>query len=279
MQGDIRLAPGTWIPALQPFTLYTSVQHTESAGRRDVTESGGLFAAFFTCAEGKQRSRNVSDWYEGRLEWRPSAELLYSVTGRSRKFFSEQLSSSSKRQFHEVIQRIDWRPDGRSLYGAQFQYRQDDPGSSPGHARTYNPQIWAERRFSRLLLLRLTLNSSSSTTQTPNGTSRSFSLDPSGYLTLSLDELPVLRRMELRYDAGYRYNRYETTPFLAPVAMTSSMIFSNKLYLDLYPHPVLFVRFRYFLRWRNPSDPVYYRILGINGWEQPDAQLQIIMQL
>ncbi|MBN1446318.1 MAG: hypothetical protein JXA28_00185, partial [Bacteroidetes bacterium] len=278
MQGNIRLAPGTWVPALQPFTLYASVQHTESAGRRYVTESGGLFAAFFTSADGNQHSLNVSDWYEARFEWRPSAELLYSLTGRLRSFEYRQLSSSSKREFHEVIQRIDWRPDGRSLYGAQFHYRQDGPGSSPGHARTYNPLLWAERRFSRLLLLRLMLNSSSSTTQTPNGASQSFSLDPSGYITLSLDELPFLRRAELRADAGYSYYRYASTPFLAPETSWYTVSFYTKLYLDLYPHPVLFVRFRYFLRWRDPVSGWNDRILGFDGWEQPDAQLQIIMQ-
>jgi hypothetical protein len=279
MQLNLRLAPGTWISWLQPVTVYASIQHNDGRSIGDATQSAGLFTAFFTSVDGQQRSRSGSSWYETRLEYRPSATLLYSITGRLRTFEYEQHSSSSVNAFHEILQRLDWRPDSRSLFGAQLQYRKDGAGSVFGKNSSYSPLLWAERRYSQSVLVRLMLNTRWSTSQFAYGELQYYSIDPSGNVTLSFEELPVLRRLELRIDAGYSYSHSKNSFFLDPTVAGATYSFYNKLYLDLYPHPVLFIRFRYFLRWRNPAYFLQYRILGFDGWEQPDAQLQLIMQL
>ena len=277
MQLNLRLAPGTWVPLLQPFTLYVSLQRNIGRSISDATRENGLFAALFSAAEGDLHSENAGTYWESRLEWRPMAELLYSLTARSRMSSYERYDVITEGSWREIIQRVDWRPDGFSLYGAQFQYRTDGDREE---SRRYMPQLWAERRFSRHLLARLMLSTSWTHAEYPWGAFRGWDIDPSGYIMLSFDELPVLRRLELRLDAGYGYAFRESLPILTASTRVSTASLYNKFYLDLYPHPVLFIRFRYFLRWRDPGSALNnYRILGVDGWEQPDAQLQLIMQL
>ena len=280
-QLNLRIAPGTWIPLLQPFTLYTSVQRSVSRSFHDGRSSGGLFTTFFSAADGSPRSESGLTSYETRLEWRPSAELLYSVTARLYENSSRRYGYETGSDWYDIQQRVDYRPDGFSLYGAQFYYRSDNAQQSINDSRRYNPQVWAERRFSRHLLLRLMCSYASMTQSSVTMENTLTSLSPSGYITLSYDALPVLRRVELRLDAGYDYSTTGSRLWIGEHTTKSYATFYNKLYLDLYPHPVLFIRFRYYLRWRsdNTSSHLNYSVLGIDGWDQPDAQLQLIMQL
>jgi len=264
------------VNALQPFTLYASVRYNHSSYHRQDLNPSGLFSSFFAKADGQTTSRGHSTWYETRVEWRPTAVFLYSATAIMRRVHSETWDYDS--QFWQVMQRVDYRPDSRALYGVQFNLRRDDGNDSFSAGRTYEPALWTERRLSRALLLRLTLNSSWSEGSTSYTTYRNFRIDPSGSLTLSLEDPAILRRVELRIDGGYSYGWSRSEHYFAPAVTTASSSFNNNFYLDLYPHPVLFVRFRYFLRWRSDFSH-NYRIFGIDGWAQPDAELQLIMQL
>jgi hypothetical protein len=279
VQTNVRIAPGTWVNALQPFTLYASVMYNHGSYHRQDLNPSGLFSSFFAQAEGRTTSRNHSTWYETRIEWRPTAVFLYSATAILRRFHSETWNSAGDSQFWQLLQRVDYRPDSRALYGVQFNLRRDDGNSAFLAAGwTYEPALWTERRLSRALLLRLTLNSSWREGSTSYAIYRGFSIDPSGSLTLSLEDLAILRRLEFRADGSYSYGSSQTEFYFAPSETRWSSSINSNFYLDLYPHPVLFVRFRYFLRWRSDYYP-NYRIFGIDGWEQPDAELQIVMQL
>lgn len=281
LQGNIRIAPGAWINALQPFTIYGSVQHSESVYQTFDTEATGFVAAFFSSGNGRVLSRGRSTWYETRLEWRPVPELLYSATGILRNFSHENRNSPSENGFWQLIQRADYRPDSRALYGMQFSMRQDDGGNNPHnrHGSHYAPSAWAERRLSRALLLRLMVDGRWHQTPSDVADYSGYDIAPSGNLTLSLEEMPILRRAELRVDVRYSYGYGRSDFHFAEDTERTAEGFSSNFYVDLYPHPVLFVRFRYFLTWNNPSSWNYYRILGIDGWQQPDAELQVVMQL
>lgn len=281
LQGNVRMAPGAWIDILQPFTIYGSVQHSERVYRSMGTDAAGFVAAFFSRGNGRVLSRNWSTWYETRLEWRPVPELLYSATGILRDFSYESMNSSSESGFWQLIQRADYRPDSRALYGMQFSMRQDDGGNSPfnPHGYRYAPSAWAERRLSRALLLRLMVDGEWYNTPSDVADYSGHGIAPSGNLTLSLEDMPILRRAELRVDVRYAYGYSRSDFHFAEDTEWTTETLSSNFYVDLYPHPVLFVRFRYFLTWNNPSSWLNYRILGIDGWQRPDAELQVVMQL
>jgi len=276
LQTNARIAPGTWLPALQPFTLYGYIIHSVYGYRRNSTESSGMLQALFSQGGGEQRSEGQSTWYDSRLEWRPVPGFLYSVNGHSRHFYSEQYRSSGAYSFWSMTHYAEWRPDNRSLYAMQFHFRRDQ-----GNDRTdaSSPAIWTERRFSRRLLLRLALHSSIRNSESNWGISDSYEIQPSGTLTFTLDDAPVIRRAELRVDGGYSFHRSHFRPWYASESVSSSASVNSNLYLDLYPHPVMFIRFRYFLVWNAGYSFQTYRIFGIDGWKQPDAELQIVMQL
>ncbi len=279
IQANVRIAPGIWVNSLQPFTLYASIMYNNGSYHREDSNASGLFSSFFTTTEGRTTSRNHSTWYETRIEWRPTALILYSAIAILRQFRSETWASASASEFWQLMQRVDYRPDSRALYGVQFNLRRDDGSSAFSAAGwTHEPSLWAERRLSSALLLRLTLNSAWREGSTSYETYHSFRIDPSGSLTLSLEDLAILRRVELRMDGGYSYGWSRSEYYFAPTVTVASSTINSNFYFDLYPHPVLFVRFRYFLRWRGDYYP-NYRIFGIDGWAQPDAELQLIMQL
>jgi hypothetical protein len=266
------------VEALQPFTLYASVMYNHGSYHRQDGNASGLFSSFFTRADGRASSLNSSTYYETRLEWRPTPVILYSAIAIQRQFHSETWNSAWESQFWQLLQRVDYRPDSRLLYGLQFNLRRDDGNSSLPAGWTYEPSLWNERRISRALLLRLTLNSAWWENANPYATHRGFRINPAGSLTLSLVDIAILRRLEFRVDGGYNYSWWRDEYYFAPTRTTAATSLNSNFYLDLYPHPVLFIRFRYFLRWR--SDVLTdYRIFGINGWAQPDAELQIVMQL
>jgi hypothetical protein len=277
LQANARIAPGTWLPALQSFTLYCYIIHSMHGYRANSAESSGMLQALFSRGGGERRSGGQSTWYDSRLEWRPVPGFLYSVNGNARYFQSEQLSSAWASSLWMMTHYAEWRPDNRSLYAMQFRLRRK-PGIE--YERESEPAVWTERRFSRLLLVRLALHSSIRSSETNAGVDNSYQIKPSGTVTLSLDDAPLIRRAELRIDGGYSFARSHYRPWYASESINSGATFHNNFYLDLYPHPVMFIRFRYFLLWSSAGSMFpHYRILGIDGWRQPDAELQIVMQL
>ncbi len=276
IQANARIAPGTWIPSLQRFVLYGNVSQYTSGYYANSTAETAMLLSLFSGDTGERRSGNANMGYETRLEWRPIAGLLYSVSGILNDSRNDQYSSTTKSGFWTMTHYGEWRPDNRSLLAMQFQFRKQQ--YSYGYTES-QPAVWAERRFSRLLLTRLTLHTSIHRSETSYARNSRYNIQPSGTVTLTLDNAPVIRRAELRFDAGYSIEESRTEWYLAETQNSTQRGFHNTFYLDLYPHPVLFIRFRHFMQWHSGPGFNNYRYFGIDGWRQPDAELKIVMQL
>lgn len=269
MQGSLRLSPGTWVDDLSSFTLYFTASRNTTHYNSEIAQAS-ILDGLFGSAAGKIETETVADQYESRLEWRPAPELLYSVSGRYIENTAATWKSSSTTIRRELTQRIDLRPDSRTLYALQFLIGSSRSNSFSYSQQTYSPSIWAESRISRALLVRLSVNATYSQSEKYMGTSDALVLTPTTNVTLSLNDLPVIRRLELRDDLSFTYQEgsssWQSTPSFY------GRYLRNSLFMDWYPHPVLMIRFRY-----TTISEFSSRLLMFNT--DPDAELQLIMQL
>jgi hypothetical protein len=273
---NARITPGTWLPVLQPFILYASFSHT-----LDEYHSGGEQAAAFglsllSAAGGRRQRASSSIVYDARLEWRPLYGVLYSIRGLWQQSRSEQLSSSNEHAFWIMTHNAEWRPDNRSVYAARFQFRKTNYVHE--QRQDLDPGVWVEQRFSRVFLGRLALYATLLRNESMAAIRNSQEVRPAITLTLTIDKAPILGRTEIRMDAGYTHFRSVTTRWTGQrTAFTSERLY-NTVYLDMYPHPVLFLRLRSFFTWlRDDTRPV--SLFAPEGWIQPDVELQLVMQL
>jgi hypothetical protein len=273
---NIRITPGTWLQLLQPFILYASASHT-----LDAYYAGGQAAAAFglsllSSASGQRQRASSSKVYDARLEWRPVYGLLYSLRGIWQESRSEQLDASLQQAFWIMTHSAEWRPDGRSVYAARFQYRKSS--SLREERQDVDPGAWLERRFSRFLLARIALYATVLRSESPDAIHSSREIRPALTLTLTIDRASLLGRMEFRMDAGYTHGSVATRRWTGERTEYSSERLYSTLYLDMYPHPVLFLRARGFFTWR--SDDLHsHAFLDPAAWLQPDVELQLVLQL
>mgnify|MGYP000061893376 FL=1 len=268
LQASLRLAPGIWVAPLSPLTLYVTASENRSAYRSAVTSADRLIAGLLESGSGRTESESISRLFESRIEWRPMPEVLYSVTGRLTEHNSSTWDSNYRRLQREMIQRADYRPDSRSLYALQLTMLTSNDLRQLRRLQEYAPSAWAERRLSRELLFRLTLNARYSDLQWYTGNSTTREITPGINMTATLHDLPVLRRLELREDLTFTYREHAFS-FQETVYARD---LRNTLSVDWYPHAVLSIRLRYSVRWFESSSSLF------TGTE-PDAQLQVIMQL
>lgn len=263
-QGSLRLSPGTWISTLTPITLYLTASRSTSRYMSDLTERSGVFSE----TTGRSETESISDLFESRVEWRPASTFLYSVTGRYIESGTATWSSYYGGVRRELIQRVDLRPDSRTLYAAQLSMTRINEHQSVSYRTAYLPSFWAEYRVSKSLLLRLMMNSMWVSFASWSSNGDLMELTPAVNITMSFHDLPILRRIELRDDVSFTYSesRQWATTWI-------QRILQNSFYCDWYPHQVLLIRMRYtsFLT-ANDRPSVFDDF-------RPDAQLQMIMQL
>jgi hypothetical protein len=273
---NVRIAPGTWSAALRPVVLYATASYAVTGYAANATDEAGLLLALFSGDTGERRSGSTVTGYESRLEWRPITGLLYSVAGMYRESSSELYSSAVNSGYWSMTHYAEWRPDNRSQYAMQFLFMKR---LYSGINSEIQPSVWAEKRFSRLFLARLALHTTARRSENSYGVSEGYTLRPSATATLTLDDAPVIRRAEFRLDADYLILENQLSFYAAPPTIDSRRTLRANVYMDVYPHPVLFVRFRYLMHWDSGPGFNTYRFLGTDGWYQPEAELKIVMQL
>ncbi|MBR9978446.1 MAG: hypothetical protein KFH87_10185, partial [Bacteroidetes bacterium] len=273
---NVRITPGTWLQSLHPFILYASVSHTLDAyhtGGEDVAAFG---LSLLSSASGHRQRASSSRVYDARLEWRPVYGLLYSLRGIWQESRSEQFTSSQQQAFWIMTHSAEWRPDNRSVYAVRFQLRKSH--SLREDRQDVDPGAWLERRISRLLLVRAALYATLLRSESPDAVRSSREIRPALTLTLTIDRASLLGRVELRMDAGYTHGIAGTRRWTGETTEYSSERLYSTLYLDMYPHPVLFLRARGFFTWR--SDDLHpHAFLATAAWLRPDVELQLVMQL
>jgi hypothetical protein len=265
-----RISPGFYIDALKSFTLDLSAQSDRSAYFGGERESRTLFLSLFRPTQTREITSTKYFSLEGRMEWRPTAELIYFLTGRMATTTSAQYGSSYTDLRNEVLQRLDYRMGSSGLYSAQLSILNSyNPWS---HVSRIAPALWLEQRWSALFLTRLTLNASID--DRINGMARYQGRDfsPGINLTFTASDIPVIRKFEIRDDLSYNTGkqRTETSPGRFRDAPHESL--ANAAYLDLYPHPTSYIRLQYLSRWMSadaPSEPTF----------QNSGRISVVVQL
>lgn len=273
---NVRVAPGTWVPALRPVVFFATVNYAVTGYAANAADQRGFLLSLFSGNTGEPRSGSTVTGYESRLEWRPISGLLYSVAGMYRESTSKLYNSTANSGNWNMIHYAEWRPDNRTQYAFQFQLMKR---LYSGTNTETQPAIWVERRFSRLLLARVAFNTTTSRSENSYGVWEGYTLRPSATTTFTFDDAPIVRRAELRLDTDYLIEERRQTFYLAPPSSNSRRTLRTNIHLDMYPHPVLFIRFRYNTHWDSQRGFNTYRMLGVDGWYQPEAELRIVMQL
>jgi hypothetical protein len=270
MQASGRLSPGAYIDALTPFTVTASVQVDRSAYHESINNGAwSWFLPLFASQGGTEIASTHSTSLEGRVEWRPTAEFVYLVTGRHTGTDASQFATTYTDTRNEVLQRIDYRLGSSGLYSGQLSWINSyNPWS---HLTRLAPGVWMEQRWSPRFLTRLTLSGTLDDRMNGLIHARTRDISPGVNLTFTVPEVPVIRKFEIRDDLAYTHGvqSAETAPGIFQDLASDGI--TNVVYLDLYPHPTSYIRMQYQSQWRaSGSSPTLFTNSG---------QVSVVLQL
>jgi len=273
-QVSLRLTPGVWVGSLSRWTLYLTVSRNRMEYRRLSTYAGWL-PVFTRPVDGVPHSRVAADALDTRVEWRPSSTLRNTVTARIDEN-RQTVSGTSITQIERALgNRIDYQPNNRSLQAVEVLAT----WKHGAFARSENltAYVWTEQRLSDVVLLRGSVEPSRFEQFHYGVTSLVSTIRMSMLSTFTFERLPIIRRLEVRNNTAYTLSEHvleESKPYTS----WSTATLTNSLYLDIIPHPVLYIRFRLNVSRHRREHAIPNAMNWYDIWE-PDAQLQVIMQL
>jgi hypothetical protein len=232
LQFSSRFSPGLLLEALSPLTLELNARY--EASRYEAGGRGGrsILSGLFSSNGGALVAGSESRITEARGEWRPTAALLSLTTLRITRGTSRLSSSFEDLRQTDVIERLDLRNGSTGLYSAQLSVMRVERGW--WSSTSYAPMAWAEQRWSALLLTRLTVSTTFVSARQGADRISTADLSPAANVTLSIDGIPLLQRIELREDLAYGRTTRSAEP--GSGSQLTKHTVSNILSLDAYPH-------------------------------------------
>ncbi len=243
-----RFSPGLLLPAFSPFTLELNYREERSSYGKGGSIARPLFGSLFLAGNASDLFANASAVYETRIEWHPDAIVAYYVTGRLTDASARAWSSGATEWRRELTQRFDFQPGSRELYSARLTLLRAN--SCDDRLTRYAPSVWVENRWSALLLTRFTLDLLWDDQWYGRVLSGNRVSAPAANVTLTFTDPPIIERLELREDLSFqrRVSVYRNPSSGADITLMNDSIASG-LYLDLYPHPALFLRLVWSSQW------------------------------
>ena len=272
LQVNARIFPGQYIDALRPFTFELNFRHDANAYVGGASGARSMFTSLFRSLPRPAATSTVSRLYEVKVEWKPSAEVLYTIQGRASGSTVSNIDSEMEDRRRNLIQRLDFRPGSRSLYSFQFSVLD---GENPWSRFTrYLPVLWIENRWSELLLTRLNLTVQYEDRRQGKDVVTTADYLPGGNVTLTFTDPPILERIEIRDDIFYRHTsvKQDPVPYASQRAVITSSSLTNTVYLDLYPYAASYLRLQYTREW-------YFRSETSPGMSKDTVNLQMVVQL
>jgi hypothetical protein len=267
LQLNSRFSPGLLLAALSTVTLELNARY--DASRYDAQAPGGrtLAASLFSSGGGERLSTSEARTGELRCEWRPAADIVYLGTARLTRSSAGVPPAEDATDQTSLIQRLDLRNGSTGLYSAQLSLVRFDRGWM--RSTTVAPVLWAEQRWSPLLLTRLSMTSSITSTRHGTQQLRGVDLTPAANLTVSLADMPVVRHAELRGDLAWSRSTIATHP--APASLVNNDLAAT-IAADLFPHACATLRLQYTLLWHLATDATASR-------RTSSGMLQAVVQL
>ncbi|MBL0176639.1 MAG: hypothetical protein IPP94_15470 [Ignavibacteria bacterium] len=270
MQVAARFSPGVTVPSLQAFTVEVNTRLDRSAYYSDVQSDHAMFVSLFATSAGVASSSVETRFHEGKLEWRPSPDLLGITTGRYTATHNRLYATLNSAHTRELVQRVDLRPDPMTFVSAQGAwYGMTSPS---GELSRLSPSVWLEHRWSRVVITRATGAANFMTMQAGLDETRNSQYSIGANVTLSFDKLPAMEKFETRYDVTWNAERGSSNRPPNPGHTSERRSISNTLALDLYPLPSSYIRLA-------ASLVAYLPAGNVPAQQTKSLMLQVVLQL